>query len=396
MRLYRVLMIIDSLSQSGSYWRYSGPFANLAKTVDYPIDFHWIPAEDVTWEQIERADAVFMHRPYAPAHKKIVQYCMDYKTKIWIDIDDDIFHIPFDNATYQYYMDRKAQNDMISMVLAADVVTVSTTQLKRVVDKYRPNKDCIILKNSFLKENWSFRKPGPRPKDRRVMWRGSHHHQKDLMHVKDDIIKLCNEFKDWWFIFVGFNPWYIFEKTENCSYISPMRITEYFKALASVLPDITMVPLYDNGFNRCKSNIAALEGIMAGSLVVAPSWEEWMGVPGVINYGDSFYETMKKTMTEFDQQKVESDNEAAWEQLCYEYDLTDTNMNREIIFDALFERNPGAIDTVINHSKELAYGPNLRPAQSDQDQETGLPSNQDPSSNSLPSGSLTLAPPPPP
>ena len=43
------------------------------------------------------------------------------------------------------------------------------------------------------------------------------------------------------------------------------------------------VPLHDSYFNRCKSNIAALEGTYAGAVCLVPDWPEWQ-IPGTLKY----------------------------------------------------------------------------------------------------------------
>jgi hypothetical protein len=58
-----------------------------------------------------------------------------------------------------------------------------------------------------------------------------------------------------------------------------------------------IVPLEDEVFNRCKSNIAWLETARSGTITVAPFWESW-AVPGVYAYEDDFFDTAHGALTE--------------------------------------------------------------------------------------------------
>jgi hypothetical protein len=64
-----------------------------------------------------------------------------------------------------------------------------------------------------------------------------------------------------------------------------------------VQPDIVMVTLENNSFNRCRSAGAWLEGTMAGGLVVAPDWNVWKQ-PGVVLYKErsEFYDKVTEAI----------------------------------------------------------------------------------------------------
>ena len=61
-------------------------------------------------------------------------------------------------------------------------------------------------------------------------------------------------------------------------------ITGYYGSLSQRLNSVMVVPLLSNEFNRCKSNIAWIEGTFAGAAVLAPAFEEFAKVDGIMTY----------------------------------------------------------------------------------------------------------------
>jgi hypothetical protein len=50
---------------------------------------------------------------------------------------------------------------------------------------------------------------------------------------------------------------------------------KYFEILMELKPEIMIVPLQQNKFNECKSNIALIEGTLAGAVILAPNLPEF-------------------------------------------------------------------------------------------------------------------------
>jgi hypothetical protein len=102
------------------------------------------------------------------------------------------------------------------------------------------------------------------------MWRGSDTHHVDLMQFSD-AIRSCMNRDDWEWMFFGYNPWFI-PKTRHIPTMDPVM---YFRTIRQINPGVMYVPLVDNVFNRCKSNINWIEGTMAGAVVLIPNFESW-------------------------------------------------------------------------------------------------------------------------
>jgi hypothetical protein len=106
------------------------------------------------------------------------------------------------------------------------------------------------------------------------MWRGTNSHQGDLQRYAIQLDDSIRQYPDVEFAFVGYDPWMI-KSAENVVVHESMDLFKYFKVLVESGPDILIVPLEDNAFNRCKSNIAQLEVARCGTTVIGPSWLEW-------------------------------------------------------------------------------------------------------------------------
>lgn len=362
-----ILYIADSPNQGGAFWRSTGPFTHLRNMMygkeDYRFQFkHAHPqefgAEKVQWDSVSGSDVVFMHRPFTEDHKRIVALCNDLQVPLWLDFDDLLTNIPYDNKTHSQYMDAKTQQRIIEMILAADCVTVSTYELKRQLDRFRPKKDCLILRNAIEPRDFGWRQPQAERKIKRVVWRGSEHHQKDLLHVKDDIIRVAKKFKDIEFAFVGFKPWFIMEEIENTFTVAPMDIMAYFRCLHYLHPQLVIAPLFDNVFNRCKSNIAGIEAGIACGTIIAPNWEEWNCLDGAIpytNFGETLEEECQKLMDKNSAHETMATD--LWYDIEANFDLDTWNDKRRIILDDLVhDEADTTIDELANTDCLDVYG----------------------------------------
>jgi hypothetical protein len=83
-----------------------------------------------------------------------------------------------------------------------------------------------------------------------------------------------------------------------------MDLIEYFHSLKTLAPKIHLVPLKDNRFNRCKSNIAWMEATWAGAACVVPGFEEFEMEDTSYDDNESFYRIAKALL---DDEQLNSD-----------------------------------------------------------------------------------------
>lgn len=234
------------------------------------------------WAEMNNCDALFSQRPVSTEQISIIHRAKQYKKPIWIDYDDDLLGVPPDNQTYSMYSQPQALQNVQSALTMADVVTVSTEQLKRKYSTF--SKNIIVIPNAIDLDLVDRVDPAIE-RNKLIIWRGSACHHRDLREYESIILEIYFKYKDWSWVFMGHNPWAITHQ------MTPDRFRHipwagdyvtYMEMLKRMHAAVAIVPLHDYEFNHSKSRIAHLESAMAGSAVLAPDWPEWQG--GNINH----------------------------------------------------------------------------------------------------------------
>jgi hypothetical protein len=291
----KILIVTPVPHDSTSLYRAFGVFQNLKKHADIEL-VNLAGNPSVTWVDLIQADILFMHRPFQPAQLSLAQYCRKLGKPLWVDFDDDLLHVP-DHMTFApIYQNPENINALVECTKMADVVTVTTTGLRDVYSKINPNVQ--IIPNALNDDLFGkMRETIPENDEKIVGWRGSETHFMDLMvhadainaaiqstrgQKKATIINIRsgkNMVKPWEWVFMGFRPFFI-NGIKHVPVSDPMP---YFENIRRINPKIMMVPLIDNTFNRCKSNINAIEAYFSGAVPLVPDWPEW-NVPGAVKY----------------------------------------------------------------------------------------------------------------
>jgi hypothetical protein len=337
------MVVIPDIEDATSLYRSSGPLCELRRNMDLNLIF----MDKLGENKLEFADAVFMQRPAGANHLQLAQMCKDNGVPLWVDYDDLLFDIPKDNPAHLSYMNPEIRKSVVKIIQMATVVTVSTEQLKRC---FQPkgaslNDRIFVINNAIPRRFMNLAKPYQYKKH--VNWRGSNTHQKDLAEFANEIVELSEERKDTTFTFVGYNPWFItqYMDPQRAIVAPPMSIGDYFRFMVATNPSVQIVPLDSSMFNLCKSNIAWLEGCLAGAVTVAPAWPEWSKKPGVLNYKSTEEFKMRIAQALDEPTEMAKQHAASWEHINAHYFLPTVNKKREEIVNALFDMARSGIDT---------------------------------------------------
>lgn len=319
-----------------SFYRGILPLAILKKQLKQ-INLNLTFLNETSWATSSMVNAGFMQRPYTHNHLLVMKELKKRDVPVWIDYDDNLFHVPRDNPTYESYGKPETHKNIAEICAMADIISVSTEQLKKDLQKL--NKNIVVIKNAI--DDTKFEAPEAEPKRRRlILWRGSKTHTRDLMSVSNEIVELARANPTWVWCFLGDDPWYITERMQPKQYIclKPVDIHEYFIAIRQMNAAIKMVPLMSSAFNHCKSNIAWIEGTYAASVTVAPDWQEWRQ-PGVLNYADpkDFREKMQMAIDMSDADR-NARVKQSWHTILNEFTLTQNNKQRWDIIKFLAQR----------------------------------------------------------
>lgn len=170
------------------------------------------------------------------------------------------------------------------MVELADLIVASTPALATEIGK--PTKT-VVAPN--LLEVGRYKLPTPAEEDGplRIMWSGAASHKGDL----DLIDEACCRVKQEWgervhFYCIGAGPDRLLRDWwgDGVFLVDWFPLSEYWFRLHQVRPHITLAPLVDCPFNRCKSSIRLLEAGAMNSAVVASPVGEYRLTDGVDGY----------------------------------------------------------------------------------------------------------------
>lgn len=284
MKKTQILADFPNILDATSWYRGGGPVNHLHKV--HNIDIITIQGA-LEWCNLLNIDALFMQRPYLPEHVEQALRAKNFGIPLWVDYDDYLLDIQLDNPAYKLYSSPQVQMNLKNLLMIADVVTVSTDTLKKHYDPF--NKNVRVINNALDMHLMKIRNMAP-PRSQAsplsIFWRGSDTHQRDLMEVKDAILAVHEKNPSVDFTFFGYQPWFITEKMNKHKFCNFSGVRQFFTQFTIMHADIMIVPLAFNDFNRCKSNIAAIEGALIGAACLAPNMPEWQ-IPGITLYEDA-------------------------------------------------------------------------------------------------------------
>ena len=291
MKTIKVGCFIPNKNDSTSLYRACGPLSQLSKDYNVQIDY----LTGAAWSNLFHYDVIFMQRPYKPDHMGIAELVVRLNIPLWLDYDDYLFDVPKDNPAYPAYMNESARANMTRMLQLADLVTVTNNTLKELYSAPGLATNVHVVPNAYdfrfhhlIHENSG---------SNLITWRGSKTHDRDVQTYAEPISAFLRSNPDWEIEFIGeLNCWTLIDSIDpkQVTVTPPMDPFVYMQYLKNLKPSIHIVPLYDNFFNRCKSNIAWIEATAAGAVALAPKWEDW-ALEGVMTYEnqDTFLEALQ-------------------------------------------------------------------------------------------------------
>jgi hypothetical protein len=185
------------------------------------------------------------------------------KFKIVVDIDDNIWQIPLGNIARRDAKTFSKRAIMtIESVKAADWITVSTEPLKQILKNI--NQNIATLPNFINPEEWKFKRK--QHKKVRIGWVWSPTHFPDNAVVEEALKEIYKKYQDKAEIVIFGTGKNIFDfDTVN---IPAVPYYEYPKTFMEAGIDISIAPLEDNDFNKCKSDIKWQESTMGGAAFI--------------------------------------------------------------------------------------------------------------------------------
>ena len=234
-------------------------------------------------------DVLVIQRPSARRDYEAMLLAKQYNVRVLADYDDLLFQVPNVNIAAQHFGKDEVQETILNCYKLSDHVVVSTDPLADYIEQAFGKRPQVInnAHNDIVMPIFQPAMNEPKNGISTVLWRGSNTHLGDLMKYRDAFQDFANiDFHFW-----GAAPDLAIGKdygghmdTWNYKPWQP-GMPDYFKKGKMLQPNFVVVPLEDNPFNRCKSNIGWLEGTYFGAVCLASGLPEFKKL-GIVYFDD--------------------------------------------------------------------------------------------------------------
>lgn len=231
------------------------------------------------------ADIIVVPRPHEEQWHHGFKQLQNGGKKIVIDFDDDMFNISPFNPAYQEYgskpythilpdgkeqpiwvegfnfntkaNQRRLDGFKISCELA-DMITVTSPVLADVYKKY--NNRVAVLPNCLDMREWR-KLDIVKPRNRKLFWTGGGSHFWDWYLMRNVLPEIMWTYTDVELVILGA----VFPESlkglpqDRVKTFKWCHTRAYPYVVASINPDVAMIPLQENHFNKCKSEIKYVE-----------------------------------------------------------------------------------------------------------------------------------------
>ncbi|WP_066459824.1 glycosyltransferase [Castellaniella caeni] len=190
--------------------------------------------------------------------------------KVVLEFDDYLPNIPTRSADRRT-VPQGLIRQMRRAIESVDWIVVSTPTLAHEYADY--HADIRVAFNGLPRPIWGDlsgrRQAGKKP---RLGWAGGSSHTGDLAEIRA-LVKDLEDEVDW--VFMGMKP-----EGVRCEFHAGVPIDQYPAKLAALNLDLAVVPLEQNQFNRCKSNLRLLELGVCGVPIICTDIEPYQdGLP---------------------------------------------------------------------------------------------------------------------
>lgn len=313
-----------------SFYRGAGPYSMLAKQ-SHNLELLYLSLP-VDWPQLQLLDILILQRPAMPEHFQLLCDAKDLGIPVIVDMDDHNLAVPRDNPTYGTYQQLQIKDAIIKIARNADALVVTTQFMKKNFGIY--NKNTHLIPNCIDDRILPLRQIPPRPRDKKILWRGNASHQRNLMTVAKELVDIAAKYPDWRVQFFGVDPIDITDNIKNSDVIGAQRMIDYYKVLVQCHASVLFYPLAKTDHAQARSHISWLEGTFAGSQVLAYKNDEF-NRPGCLNYETpaEFLEQLEAIIT--GQVDIEKNVTDSWAHILENYLLSKVNNKRADILTAL-------------------------------------------------------------
>jgi hypothetical protein len=197
-------------------------------------------------------------------------------SRLVYETDDDIFHITAENwDAFNLYGNPVIQDAVAHAAEVADLVTVSTEPLARVMRQFNPN--VAVLGNAV--PGWVLELPRPQRDRPRVGWTGAASHGVDIGIVAAPVRRFLKRFGNWDFVSGATDYRPTIRAAASRMFYQPwIQVnTDPAGFYGAIDYDIGLAPLWPTTFAESKSGLKAIEHGARGIPTIAtdcPAYRE--------------------------------------------------------------------------------------------------------------------------
>lgn len=219
-------------------------------------------------EEMSECDTIVVQRLMQPGNAQFLKIAKTYGLNIVYDLDDNIWDLPASNPAAQFFHSKKSQEGIVECTSWADVITVSTDDLKKVVENklgHLRNRatglNIPVIKIDNCVDMNLFHKPViARDADKIVIgWGGSNTHSGDIRFVWELLPFILDRYPNVYMEFAGMGAPEKIRNHPRVKQLSWCHVSEYHNRYATWNWDIVLAPLEMHRFNRSKSSIKMIE-----------------------------------------------------------------------------------------------------------------------------------------
>jgi len=214
-------------------------------------------------KQLKKAKLVYLQCLIGPQQRELLDYCKSQNKTIIIDYDDNYAELP-DHVLSRFNMSRSEILENWKYYLnAADFITVPCDQLFYEIGNYT-KKPIAILPNYIPEFEYHASKDYDPFKDIesiRLLYSCSESHLDDFKFITTALKWIGEKYPQVQIITNGkLNfTYYCPEYTGNSTHVPRTSYGSYYRMLRDIKPHIFIAPVLNNTYNRCRSDLKALQ-----------------------------------------------------------------------------------------------------------------------------------------
>ena len=252
------LIYLDGLSGI-NYHRLMTPFLRLKEEEGVEIHFFENFNDLKEYDLTKVKNLVGSRRFSVSDHKEFKKYLVDNDVKLILD-NDDYWKLPKDNPAYQVYKD-KTSHDIKNSIKIADEIWTPSSYLAELMKQINPDAVYRVIPNTIhqKEKQWSdWEKDNPVDWKVRFGYLGANGHQKDL-----DVMGMTFEDHELYCMALMDYP----ERLKAKYRMNPVDITQYAQLYKFF--DVSLSPLKNSKFNKCKSELKVVEAGFTRTAIIA-------------------------------------------------------------------------------------------------------------------------------